>query len=207
MINVVIADDHPFLRAGLEAVLRTAGIHVVASVGDGDAALAAIESHDPDVIVLDLAMPGRDGIATLEALRARGDKRPAVLLTASIDDQQLLAALRHGVNGMALKEDAEGFLIDCIRNAQKGHRTFDPRLMERILDLTTGTRPAKRIDTLTAREKAITECVARGMRNREIGNELDLSEGSIKVYLHTIFEKVGVKSRTELAIVYRQEAA
>lgn len=207
MINVVIADDHPFLRAGLEAVLRTADIDVVASVGDGDAALEAIASHDPDVVVLDLAMPGRDGIATLEAMRARGDKRPAVLLTASIDDSQLLAALRHGVNGMALKEDAEGFLIDCIRNAQKGHRTFDPRLMERILDLTTGTRPAKRIDALTAREKAITECVARGMRNREIGNELALSEGSIKVYLHAIFEKVGVKSRTELAILYRQEAA
>ena len=205
MINVVIADDHPVLRAGLEAVLRTAGIDVVASVGDGDAALEAIESHDPDVVVLDLAMPGRDGIATLEAMRARGDRRPAVLLTASIDDQQLLAALRHGANGMALKEDAGDFLIDCIRNAQKGHRTFDPRLMERILDLTTGARPANRIDALTPREKAITECVARGMRNREIGAELTLSEGSIKVYLHTIFEKVGVKSRTELAILYRQE--
>lgn len=205
MINVVIADDHPFLRAGLEAVLRTAGIDVVASVGDGDAALEAIESHDPDVVVLDLAMPRRDGIATLEAMRARGDKRPAVLLTASIDDSQLLAALRHGANGMALKEDAEGFLIDCIRNAQKGHRTFDPRLMERILDLTTGNRPANRIDALTPREKAITECVARGMRNREIGSELSLTEGSIKVYLHTIFEKVGVKSRTELALLYRRE--
>jgi two-component system nitrate/nitrite response regulator NarL len=205
MTNVVIADDHPFLRAGLEAVLRTAGIEVVASVGDGDAALAAIERHDPDVVVLDVAMPKRDGLSTLEAMRAMGDRRPTVLLTASIDDQQLLAALRHGANGMALKEDADGFLIDCILNAQKGHRTFDPRLMDRILDLTTGARPANRIDALNPREKAITECVARGLRNRAIGNELALSEGSIKVYLHTIFDKVGVKSRTELAIVYRQE--
>lgn len=207
MINVVIADDHPFLRAGLEAVLRAAGIEVVASVGDGDAALEAIADHDPDVVVLDVAMPKRDGLATLAAMRARGDKRPAVLLTASIDDQQLLAAVRHGANGIALKEDASGFLIDCIRSAKDGKRAFDPRLMERILDLTTGARPANRIDALTEREKAIAECVARGMRNREIGDELAMTEGSIKVYLHTIFEKVGVRSRIELALLYNRETA
>jgi two-component system nitrate/nitrite response regulator NarP len=207
MINVVIADDHPFMRAGLEAVLRTAGIEVVASVADGDAALAAIERHDPDVVVLDVAMPIRDGVSTLEAMRTSGDTRPAVLLTASIDDKQLLAAVRHGANGMALKEGAEDFLIDCIRSATKGQRAFDPRLMERILDLSTGAKPANRIDALTGREKAIAECVARGMRNREIGDELAMSEGSVKVYLHTVFEKVGVKSRTELAILYHQETA
>jgi two-component system, NarL family, nitrate/nitrite response regulator NarL len=207
MINVLVADDHPFLRAGLEAVLRTAGMAVVASVGDGDAALAAITAHDPDVVVLDVAMPGRDGVATLEAMRERGDTRPAVILTAYIDDQQLLAAIRHGASGIVLKEDAEDFLIDSIRAANAGDKTIDPRLASRLVDLTTGDTPTRRIDALGQREKEIVERVARGLRNRQIGEELSLSEGSIKVYLHTIFEKLDVRSRTELAILYHEETS
>lgn len=205
MINVLVADDHPFLRAGLEAVLRTSGMAVVASVGDGDAALAAIAVEDPDVVVLDVAMPGRDGVATLAALRERGDERPVVILTANIDDLQLLAAIRHSASGIALKEDAEDFLIDCIRAASQGEKTFDPRLTARIAELNAGTSPARRIDALARREKEIVERVARGLRNREIGEELSMSEGSIKVYLHTIFEKLDVRSRTELAILYHEE--
>lgn len=207
MINVLIADDHPFLRAGLEAVLRTAGMAVVASVADGDAALAAISEQDPDVVVLDLAMPGRDGVATLAAMRERGDQRPVVILTASIDDQQLLAAVEHGASGIALKEDAEDFLIDCIRSARKGQKTIDPRLTSRIADLISGTKPKRRIDVLGRREKEIVERVALGLRNRQIGEQLSMSEGSIKVYLHTIFEKLSVKSRTELAILFHEETS
>ena len=207
MINVIVADDHPFLRAGLEAVLRTAEMSVVASVGDGDAALAAVAAHDPDVVVLDVAMPGRDGIATLQALRERGDPRPAVLLTASIDDQQLLAAVQFGASGVVLKEDAEDFLIDSIRAASKGQQAMDPRLASRIEDLTSGVKPARRLDVLSRREKEIVEGVARGLRNRQIGEELSMSEGSIKVYLHTIFEKLDVRSRTELAILYHEETS
>ncbi|HEY6963621.1 MAG TPA: response regulator transcription factor [Erythrobacter sp.] len=205
MINVVVADDHLFLRAGLEAILRTADISVVASVGDGDAALEAIDAHDPDVVVLDVAMPKRDGVATLAALRAKGDARPVVLLTASIDDHQLIEAVRQGVTGIALKEDAEDFLIDCIRSAKAGSRAIDPRLMERVLDLSVNPKPKRRFDTLGQREKQIVERVARGMRNRQIAEELSMSEGSIKVYLHTIFEKLDVRSRTELAIMYHEE--
>lgn len=207
MINVLVADDHPFLRAGLEAVLRTAGMVVVASVADGDSALAAIAAEDPDVVVLDVAMPGRDGIATLAALRERGDTRPVVILTASIDDKQLLAAIRHGACGIALKEDAEDFLIDCIRAASRGEKTIDPRLASRIEYLSSGEAPARRFDALGRREMEIVERVARGLRNRQIGEELSMSEGSIKVYLHTIFEKLEVRSRTELAILYHEETS
>lgn len=207
VINVLIADDHPFLRAGLEAVLRTAGIAVVASVGDGDAALGAIAAQDPDVVVLDLAMPGRDGVTTLAAMRERGDQRPVVILTASIDDRQLLAAIKHGASGIALKEDAEDFLIDCVRAASAGQKTIDPRLALRIAALTSENRPMRRIDRLSKRERDIVERVAQGLRNRQIGEQLSMSEGSVKVYLHTIFEKLEVKSRTELAILYREETA
>jgi len=207
MINVLVADDHPFLRAGLEAVLQTAGMAVVASVGDGDAALAAVTAQDPDVVVLDVAMPGRDGLATLAALRECGDTRPVVILTAHIDDRQLLAAIHHGASGIALKEDAEDFVIDCIRAASRGEKTIDPRLTSRIEDLTSGAKPSHRVDALGKREREIVERVARGLRNRQIGEELSMSEGSIKVYLHTIFEKLQVKSRTELAILYHEETS
>lgn len=207
MINVLVADDHPFLRAGLESALRTAGMSVVASVGDGNSALDAITEHDPDVVLLDVAMPERDGVATLAAMRSRGDKRPVVLLTANIDDQKLLAAVSHGATGIALKEDAESFVIDCIRSAHAGQKSIDHRLVERIVHLTTGDQPRRRIDALSVREKEIVECVARGLRNRQIAEELGMTEGSIKVYLHTIFDKLDVKSRTELAILYREETS
>lgn len=206
MINVLVADDHPFLRAGIESVLRTAGMSIVASVGDGNAALEAIADHDPDVVVLDVAMPERDGVSTLAEMRARGDTRPVVLLTANIDDQQLLAAVRHGANGIALKEDAEEFVIDCIRSAKEGRDSIDSRLTKRIEDLRTGTQPRRSFDKLGPREKQIVECVARGLRNRQIAEELSMTEGSIKVYLHTIFGKLNVRTRTELAILYHQEA-
>lgn len=206
MINVLVADDHPFLRAGIESVLRTAGMSIVASVGDGNAALEAIADHDPDVVVLDVAMPERDGVSTLAAMRARGDTRPVVLLTANIDDQQLLAAVRHGANGIALKEDAEEFVIDCIRSAKEGRDSIDTRLAKRIEDLRTGTRPCRSFDKLGPREKQIVVCVARGLRNRQIAEELSMTEGSIKVYLHTIFGKLNVRTRTELAILYHEEA-
>jgi two-component system, NarL family, nitrate/nitrite response regulator NarL len=127
------------------------------------------------------------------------------MLTAYIDDQQLLAAIRHGASGIVLKKDAEDFQIDSIRAANAGDKTIDPRLASRIVDLTTGDTPTRRIDALGRRQKEIVERVARCLRNRQIGEELSMCERSIKVYLHTIFEKLDVRSRTELAILYHEE--
>ncbi|MCB2057180.1 MAG: response regulator transcription factor [Novosphingobium sp.] len=199
MTRVVIADDHPFLRTGVEAVLRSAGIEIAGSAGDGNEALQVIARCDPDVAIIDVQMPDRDGIGVLEAMRTDGDQRPVILLTAHIDDDRLIAALRANVNAIVFKQGAEQSLVETIERVGRGEKVIDPALTSRALDLTlTGVGT---LDRLAPRERQIADAVAKGLRNREIGAQLGMTEGSIKVYLNRIFDKVGVENRTELAIL------
>lgn len=199
MTRVVIADDHPFLRTGVEAVLSSAGIEIAGSAGDGNEALQVIARCDPDVAIIDVQMPDRDGIGVLEAMRTDGDQRPVILLTAHIDDDRLIAALRANVNAIVFKQGAEQSLVETIERVERGEKVIDPALTSRALDLTlTGVGT---LDRLAPRERQIADAVAKGLRNREIGAQLGMTEGSIKVYLNRIFDKVGVENRTELAIL------
>jgi len=199
MTRVVIADDHPFLRTGVEAVLRSAGIEIAGSAGDGNEALQVIARCDPDVAIIDVQMPDRDGIGVLEAMRTDGDQRPVILLTAHIDDDRLIAALRANVNAIVFKQGAEQSLVETIERVGRGEKVIDPALTSRALDLTlsgVGT-----LDRLAPRERQIADAVAKGLRNRDIGAQLGMTEGSIKVYLNRIFDKLGVENRTELALL------
>ncbi len=199
MTRVVIADDHPFLRTGVEAVLRSAGIEIAGTAGDGNEALQVISRCDPDVAIIDVQMPDRDGIGVLEAMRADGDQRPVILLTAHIDDDRLIAALRANVNAIVFKQGAEQSLVETIERVERGEKVIDPALTSRALDLTlTG---AGMLDRLAPRERQIADAVAKGLRNRDIGAQLGMTEGSIKVYLNRIFDKLGVENRTELALL------
>lgn len=200
MTRIAIADDHPFLRAGLEAVLRTAGHEIAGSVSDGDEALKVIAQTNPDVVILDVLMPGRDGIAVLETLRRQGDRRPVILLTAHLDDARLVAAIKARVNAILFKQGAEQRLIETIRKVREGETVIDEDLLARAQELTRMEQEPDRFATLAPREREITEAVAMGLRNREIGERLGITEGSVKVYLNRIFDKLGVENRTELAI-------
>lgn len=205
MTAVLLADDHPFMRAGIEAVLRHSRYDLVATVSDGDEALSAIAKHDPAVCILDVRMPSRGGVEVLEALRARGDSRPVVLLTAELDDRSLYAAVKAGVNGIVLKNGAEDALVECLDKVMAGTHSIDPALLQRALDLSMsgGADPLAR---LAPRERQISELVAEGLRNREIAERLSMSEGTVKVYLHGIYQKVGVENRTALALLARDSA-
>ncbi|WP_374530491.1 response regulator [Novosphingobium sp.] len=206
MTSVVIADDHPFLRAGLEAVLRSSGIDICASANDGNEALVAVAAHNPDVVILDVQMPQRDGISVLEALRGRGDDRPVILLTAALDDSRLVAAVRAKVNGIVFKQGAEQHLIDTIRKVASGETVIPADLLLKAQELIDRGGPTDLLEALAPRERQITEAVARGMRNREIASHLGMTEGSIKVYLNRIFDKLGVENRTELAIRIHEQS-
>jgi two-component system nitrate/nitrite response regulator NarP len=201
MTRVLIADDHPFILAGLNAILRGTDYQVVGMVPDGAAALEALAKLRPDILILDVSMPIQSGLDVLRTLRARGDDRPIVLLTAGINDQPLLEALKLGVQGIVLKDGAQALLLTCLDAVRKGGRWIDQALLQRALDVSMQGGTADPMITLSPREKAIAALVARGLRNREIGAQLGMTEGTVKVYLHRVYEKLGVGSRTELAIL------
>jgi two-component system nitrate/nitrite response regulator NarP len=201
MTSVLLADDHPFMRAGVEAVLRGTRFDIVAMVNDGEEALAAVARHDPDICIFDIRMPTRSGVEALQALRDKADMRPVVLLTAALEDHALLAAVRAGVNGIVLKDGAEDALIDALERVRRGEKAIPQALLQRALDLSLSGGKADPLGPLAPRERQIAAEVGRGLRNREIADALAMSEGTVKVYLHTIYQKLGIKNRTELALI------
>jgi two-component system nitrate/nitrite response regulator NarP len=207
VITVLLADDHPFMRAGVESVLRGTRYSLIETVCDGDAALAALARSNPDVCIFDVRMPGRDGVSALEAMRESGDQRPVVMLTAELTDRALYAAVKAGVNGIVLKNGAEDSLIECLDTVVGGGRAIDIDLMARAMDLAISGGGVDPLARLAPRERQIAELVAQGLRNREIADRLAMSEGTVKVYLHGIYQKVGVENRTGLALLARDSAS
>jgi two-component system nitrate/nitrite response regulator NarP len=207
MKRILIADDHPIMLSGIEGILRDSRYEVVAKVSDGAAVLEALPTCRPDILVMDVQMPVRSGMDVVRTLRARSDMRPIVLLTASLDDDSIIEAVQLQVTGMILKDGAQGLLLQCLDKVAAGGRWIDKSLLERALDKSMrGGKGDGGLAVLPARERAVVGLVAQGLRNRDIASELGLTEGTVKVYLHRIYEKLGVNSRTELAI-YAKDAA
>jgi two-component system, NarL family, nitrate/nitrite response regulator NarL len=207
MLRILIADDHPFILSGLEAVLRDTEYRIVATAPDGRAALAALPSARPDIIILDVQMPDLGGIDVLRTLRSDGETAAVVLLTASLNDDRLLEALKLGVTGIVLKESAQESLVRCLDEIRQGGRWIDDGLLQRASDLETNGYADERAELtcLTDRERAVSALVAEGRRNREIAEELGIAEGTVKVYLHGIYEKLGLSNRTELALRFHSK--
>jgi two-component system nitrate/nitrite response regulator NarP len=201
MVAVLLADDHPFMRAGVESVLRGTRFEIVGMANDGDEALALVAQRDPAICVFDIRMPKRSGVEALQALRASGDMRPVILLTAGLEDRALIAAVRAGVNGIVLKDGAEDALLDALEKVTAGERAIPQPLLQRALDLSLAGGDIDPLAPLAPREKQIAAQVGLGLRNREIAEALAMSEGTVKVYLHTIYQKLGIKNRTELALI------
>ena len=207
MTKVLLADDHTFVLSGVRAVLQDSAYEVVAVARDGNAVLDGLQASAPDILVLDVNMPERDGVDVLRTLRASGDGRPVILLTASLSNDGLLEALELGVDGIVLKDGAEHLLLRCLDEVAAGNRWIEPALLERALDLKLNDGRAKDgLASLTPRERAVARLVAQGSRNRDIAADLGITEGTVKVYLHKIYEKVGAANRTELALLAREMA-
>jgi two-component system nitrate/nitrite response regulator NarL len=194
--RVLIVDDHPMIRSAVAALLEGSDFAITASAGTAEAAIGTIAEHNPELVILDIAMPGGSGIEVLRRMRGEGDRRPVVILTAAIDDFQLGEAIRLAANGIVMKNNDPAYLIDCLQSVADGCPWLDPDLRVRAEAL------AKRgpETALSPRERQLVSLVARGRRNRDIAAELGITEGTVKVYLHAIFAKLGVANRTELAI-------
>ena len=198
-MRILLADDHPMISTAIEALLRGTDFEIAGMASTGEQALQKIEELKPDILLLDLQMPGGTGMDVLRRVRANGSRLKVVLLTAAIDDASLLEAKSLRVQGMVLKNSDPAFLLECLERVSLGARWIDPELSERakLLAETLGEREAH---ALSPRERQLISLVRKGLRNRDIAEQLRVTEGTIKVYLHALFEKLGVSSRTELAI-------
>jgi two-component system nitrate/nitrite response regulator NarP len=206
MTRLLLADDHPFFLAGVESVLRNTAFETVAMLKDGQEVLDQLPSLRVDIVVLDVNMPGQTGIDVLREMRAGGDRRPVVLLTASISDAHLLEALQLGVQGIVLKDGAQNLLLDCLNAVRQGERWIERALMQRALDVKIqGSDRAPSLSKLTSRERVLVGLVGKSLRNRDIAKEMRITEGTVKVALHRVYEKLGVGSRTELALLAMEE--
>jgi two-component system nitrate/nitrite response regulator NarL len=194
MIRIFLADDHPMIQTALDALLDGTGRTIVGRATSGAEALEHIGRVRADVIILDVQMPGGSGIHVLRELRKRGDKERVILLTAAIDDEALREALALNANGIVLKSSDPSLLIECIDHVAMGGDWIDKPIRDRIAEAGASDR------TLSDRECEVVRLVQEGLKNRDIAARLRITEGTVKVYLHRIFEKIGVSSRTELAI-------
>lgn len=202
-IRIIIADDHPIVLDGLAQLFRLeSDFVVVAKCVDGEEALAAVREHSPDVMVLDLRMPRRNGLSVIrEAIR---DKLPTriVLLTAALDEEEVYEAIRLGVRGLVLKESAPKVLIQCVREVAAGREWLEKETVGRALTKFL-RRQGSPGSSLTPREIEIVAMVASGLRNKEIATRLSISEGTVKIHLHSIYEKLQVGGRLELSVYAR----
>ena len=201
MTKVLLADDDPLTLAGIKLLLTQSNYQIVAEAADGLSALELIAAKRPDLLVLDFDMPERNGLEVLRTLRERGDKRPVVLLTGRIADRRVYEALQLGLNGLVVKSTAPENLLKCLDAVVQGRRWIDHELLQRAMDLSLEEgQDEGPLSALSPRERAVVALVLRGLRNKDIASELRIGEGTVKVHLHNIFEKVGVASRTELVI-------
>ena len=197
MISVLLAEDHPVVRNGLVELLGSEpDIEIVAAVGDGAAAVAALGDHDPDIVLLDLTMPEMDGIeATRMVLEQHPDTR-VVILTASADREQMLRAVDAGALGYLLKDASPAELIEGIRAASRGESPLDPKVARELL----ADRRETRAPQLTDREREVLALVGEGLPNKLIARRLEISEKTVKAHLTRVFTEIGVTDRTQAAL-------
>jgi len=198
MTRILLADDHPMIRTAIEVLLRDTGFELAGTAATGAEALSIVGGIDPDILLVDLEMPEVGGMEVIRKLRAGSGALRIVILTAAIDDPSLMEAKALRVQGMVLKNSDPAYLLECLETVRAGRTWMDPELqgrVDRLAESFSGERVA-----LAPRERQLIRYVRRGLRNREIAAELGVTEGTVKVYLHAVFEKLGVKNRTELAI-------
>jgi DNA-binding NarL/FixJ family response regulator len=206
-ISVVLVDDHPIVLQGLQHLFaRQQDIAVAgccATVQDG---LSVARSAKPDVIVLDLRMPDGGGLAFLDAVNAERLPSKTVVLTAAISDDEVAQALQKGAAGLVLKESPPEQLVECVRRVHAGERWVDPDAVSRVLQPAPGADSGakERAASLTGREREVVRMIAAGLRNRDIGERLSISENTVKVHLHNIYEKLGVEGRMELLLLAQE---
>ena len=201
-IRVLIVDDHAVVRQGLKAFLRVQDdIEFVGEAADGDEAVTQARSVQPDVILMDLVMPGMDGVETMRQLSAAGVDSKVIVLTSFAEDEQVLAAVKAGAAGYLLKDVQPQELGNAIRTVHAGDAQLHPSIASKLMrEVAAAGSRHKDADALTARELDVLKALARGMSNKEIAAELGVAETTVKTHVSSILRKLQVADRTQAAL-------
>lgn len=200
-VRVLVADDHALFREGLCQLLEAEDdITVVGEARTGEECLRLAAKLQPDVVLLDLMLPDRNGLEVLSDLAAREGGARAIVLTASEDERDYVEAVRRGARGLVLKQAASDCLLEGIRKVHRGEVWMDKRVAAEVERAAAHPAGEGRRELLTARELEIVALVAQGFRNKEIADKLSIGEQTVKNHLHNIFDKLGVSDRLELAL-------
>ena len=199
-ISVLIVDDHPVVRRGLRALLEVQdGIEVTGEAGDGATALALAAEHAPDVILLDLKLPGMDGIAVLGELRARDSGARVLVLTSATEPASASLAVRAGAAGVVYKDVDPDALVRAIRSVHDGHLLLAPEAADALAR--SADAAVAGLDVLTVREREVLAEIAKGRSNREIARALGVAEKTVKAHVSSVLAKLGVQDRTQAALL------
>jgi DNA-binding NarL/FixJ family response regulator len=201
-IAVLIVDDHPVVRRGLRVLLEVQdGIEVAGEAGDGATALALAAELSPDVILLDLKLPGMGGIAVLGELRARDSAARVLVLTSATEPSSASLAVRSGAAGVLYKDVDPDALVRAIRSVHDGHLLLAPEAAGSLVRLAGAWSPVAGLDALTSREREVLAEIAKGRSNREIARALGVAEKTVKAHVSSVLAKLGVQDRTQAALL------
>ena len=204
-ITVILADDHAVVRSGIRDFLQQdERLLVIAEASNGDQALALALAQNPDVLVLDIQMPGRNGIEVAKAVRASGSNMGILILTAYDDEPYILGALQAGANGYVLKTAEPDELVEAVHSVYEGKSVLDPLLTQRLWQQVVSRsrdQEGPTAEALTSRETEVLRLVARGFTNKAVATQLGISDRTVQGHMANVFSKLHAQSRTDAAMI------
>jgi DNA-binding NarL/FixJ family response regulator len=213
-IRILLVDDDPLVRAGLSLMLSgSERLKVVGEAGDGAQGIEAVATLGPDIVLMDIRMPGLDGLSAIERLRERGDDTPVIVLTTFDADDEVLRALRGGAAGFLLKDTPPADIVRAIERVAEGDPMLSPAIVRRLIEQVKDDPAAERrrraqelLAELTEREHEVAQAVAEGLSNAEIGEHLHLAVASVKAIVSRVLLKLEASNRVQVALVVRDAA-
>ena len=199
-IRLLLADDHPFVLMGLRLVFDQPGFEIVGACEDGAQALAALRRHRPDVLILDVQMPGMHGLQVLREIAREKLPTKVIVLTGSSEPEQIAEAAQLGACGVLGKSEPPDRLLQCVREVHAGGSWLKPPSTR----VPASGQAGKLIEILTPREIQIVELIAKALPNKSVAAQLGITEGTVKVHLHNIYEKLKVRGRMDLLLHFTQ---